>query len=334
MSEIKTDIDTAAFIPVIRFTPRFRTVRWGGRRIAGFKGIDLPSDRVGESWEISPLEGMETIVAEGPFKGLTLNELMRKHSDAILGTRLMRRFGCHFPLLIKFLDAEDDLSIQVHPDDQSSNGNGKTELWYIIDAVPGTHIYSGLNQELTPEQMRRHIDERSLADVLAKHFPETGDVFYIPAGRVHSAGAGNFLLEIQQPSDITYRLWDWDRRDQKGQLRELHVDQALSAIDYSQTDYGLVRPQLPADRETVVKRTPFFTVSVLNVVSRIKLPVSQRKSFRVLVSVEGSGTVTDPQGNVTAIKRGETLLVPEAIPYVNIASKHEEPLKVITIYIE
>lgn len=334
MSDTETNNDNKAPLPVMRFVPRFRTVRWGGRRIAGFKGVELPSDRVGESWEISPLEGMETFVADGPYEGMTPNELVHEFGSELMGEKLCSRFGARFPLLIKFIDAEDDLSIQVHPDDSASDGNGKTELWYIIDAAPGSHIYSGLNRELTPDEMVSLIENRDLADVLAKHYPQSGDVFYIPAGRVHSAGAGNFVLEIQQPSDITYRLWDWDRRDRDGRLRELHVEQALKAIDYSQTDYGLARPQLLSDRETVVKRTPFFTVTAMNIVSQVKLPVASRRSFCVLVAVEGSGIVTDPQNRKTTISRGQTLLVPASTEKVSITSKGDEPLRLITVYIE
>ncbi len=330
----KTNIKNEEAVSVLRFAPLFRTVRWGGRRLAAFKGVDLPTDRVGESWEISPLEGMETFVAEGPFEGMTLETLIRRYGTQIMGERLCARYGDRFPLLIKFLDAADDFSIQVHPDDQASNGNGKTELWYIIEASGGAHIYSGLNRELSAEEMRQRLDKRTLVNVLAKHYPQSGDVFYIPAGRVHSAGAGNFILEIQQASDITYRLWDWDRRDSHGRLRELHVDRALAAIDYSQTDYGLARPQLLDDRETMVKRTEFFTVTTLNIVTRVRLQVAERRSFRVLVAVDGAGIVTDPEGRQTVIERGQTLLVPAAIDNVDIVSTADTPLRLITVYIE
>jgi len=201
---------------LIRFTPHYRTVRWGGQRIAQFKNIHLEDTHVGESWEISSLEGMETVIAEGPLSGMTLTDLLRNYGEEILGEELHARFNEKFPLLIKFIDAEDDLSIQVHPDDKLSNGCGKTELWYIIDAQPGAHIYSGLNRTLTHREMTRILAERTITNVLAKHYSQPGDVFYLPAGRVHSIGAGNFVLEIQQPSDITYRLWDYDRRDADG----------------------------------------------------------------------------------------------------------------------
>ncbi len=318
---------------LIRFTPHYRTVRWGGQRIAQFKNIHLEDTHVGESWEISSLEGMETVIAEGPLSGMTLTDLLRNHGEEILGEKLHARFGEKFPLLIKFIDAEDDLSIQVHPDDEQSDGCGKTELWYIIDAQPGAHIYSGLNRTLTHREMTRILAERTITNVLAKHYAQAGDVFYLPAGRVHSIGAGNFVLEIQQPSDITYRLWDYDRRDADGNLRPLHIDRALQAVDYTQTDFGLARPQLLDDRETIIKRTPFFTVTALCVEEAVKLEVAARQSFRVLMVVEGSGTVEDSNCNTAIISRGHTVLVPASTEWVEIRAT-DRPMRVITAYIE
>lgn len=318
---------------LIRFTPHYRTVRWGGQHIAQFKNIHLEDTHVGESWEISSLEGMETVIAEGPLSGMTITDLLRNHGEEILGKKLHERFGEKFPLLIKFIDAEDDLSIQVHPDDKLSNGCGKTELWYIIDAQPGAHIYSGFNQKLTHGEMTRILNERTITNVLAKHYAQAGDVFYLPAGRVHSIGAGNFVLEIQQPSDITYRLWDYDRRDANGNLRPLHIDSALQAVDYTQTDFGLARPQLLDNRETVIKRTPFFTVTALCVEEAVKLEVSANQSFRVLMVVEGSGTIEDSNGNTAIISRGHTVLVPASTEWVEIRAT-DRPMRVITAYIE
>lgn len=318
---------------LIRFTPHYRTVRWGGSRIAQFKNIHLDDDHIGESWEISSLEGMETIIAEGPLSGMSLSTLLHEYGKEVLGEELYARFGEKFPLLIKFIDAEDDLSIQVHPDDTLSDGCGKTELWYIIDAQPGAHIYSGLNRTLTHCEMTRILADRTITNVLAKHYAQAGDVFYLPAGRVHSIGAGNFVLEIQQPSDITYRLWDYDRRDADGNLRPLHIERALQAVDYTQTDFGLARPQLLDDRETIIKRTPFFTVTALCVEDKVRLEVNARRSFRVLMVVEGSGTVNDSDGNSAVISRGHTVLVPASTDWVEIRAT-DRPMRVITAFIE
>jgi len=320
-------------IGLLRFVPHYRSVRWGGRRIAAFKNIELADDRVGESWEISALPQMESVVTGGVLDGLKLSEVLDRYGLEIMGETLLDRYKGRFPLLIKFIDAEDDLSIQVHPNDVHSDGNGKTELWYIIDSLPGSHIYSGFNQNLNPQTMRTLIDRRRVTEVLATHFSQMGDVYYLPAGRIHSIGAGNLVLEIQQSSDITYRLWDWDRRDSHGQLRELHVDKALEAVDFSQTDYGLARPQVLPDRETIVKRTPYFTVTAVKVVSRMTLPVESLKSFRILVAVEGDGVVTDDAGCACNITRGQSVLVPAAVDSVTIQAG-SQPLKLITAYIE
>lgn len=318
---------------ILRFTPRYRSVRWGGRRISTFKGVQLNDDRCGESWEISPVPQMETIVSKGPYEGLTLKRLLQNLGNQIMGPVLTQRYGHNFPILIKFIDAEEDLSIQVHPNDTAAEGKGKTELWYIIDALPGSRIYSGFNQNLTPDAMLQIINNREVASVMATHFSQQGDVFYLPAGRIHSIGAGNLILEIQQPSDITYRLWDWDRRDRQGNLRPLHIKQAMESVDFSQTDYGLAHPQLLDNRETIVKRSPYFTVTAARVNGQLTLPVKETQSFRILVAVEGTGTVTDSSGNQEEFNRGQTLLIPYATENVKIES-NGHPMKIITIYME
>lgn len=282
------------------------------------------------------MPGMLTTVAQGPLAGRTLPELLDADAEALLGRHLYARHGRHFPLLVKFIDARDDLSIQVHPHDEMAPGEGKTELWYIIDAEPGSKIYSGLNRKVDAADIARRLADRTLPDVLARHHAMAGDVFYLPAGRVHSIGAGNLLLEIQQPSDTTYRLWDFERRGLDGKLRPLHIDKALQAIDYDQTDYGLARPELLDGSETLVKRTPYFTVTALKVSGHqpVRLDIAATDSMRVLVAVDGQGTVTDAYGHKVAISRGQTVLVPAAARWVDIQADADAPLRLITAYIE
>lgn len=322
-------------IGILRFTPRYRTVRWGGERIAQFKNLaQSPGKRIGESWEISGLENEETVVAEGPFKGMSVSELLAVHGEAVLGRRLSERFGTFFPLLIKFIDAQDDLSIQVHPDDATApNGHGKTELWYIIKRDPGAYIYSGFNRRLNSEKLRGYMNANRLVDVLAKHNPVPGDVFYLPAGRIHSIGGGNLILEIQQTSGTTYRLWDYNRRDVDGKPRELHIEQALEVIDYGQTDYGLARPQMLIDFETIVKSTPYFTVTALQAMQPLMLEVKETDSPRILVAIDGAGLVSTDGGDPVEIRRGQTLLVAADTDKVLI-SPTTTPLKLITVFIE
>lgn len=325
----------AQSLGLLHFKPLFRSVRWGGTRLGNFKNIDsLPSERVGESWEISGLEGHETPVDGGRFDGKTITEILSEHGAQLLGEKLYSRYGNFFPLLVKFIDAEDDLSIQVHPDNANAEkGLGKTELWYIIKSEPGSYIYSGFNRPLTREKLTRFMDDNRLVDVLAKHFPSPGDVFYLPAGRIHSIGAGNLLLEIQQTSGITYRLHDYNRKDTDGKPRELHVRQALDVIDYSQTDFGLARPQMLIDCETRVKETPYFTVTSVQVMNLIKLEIAKTESPRIIVAIAGSGIIRDNFGNSAKIRQGHTVFVPANCDFVEIVAK-STPLKLLTVFIE
>lgn len=320
---------------ILRFEPLFRTVRWGGTRLSSFKrGVVLPSSTVGESWEISNLEGYETVVAEGPFIGRLMSDMISQFGREILGERLHGVFGNFFPLLVKFIDAEDDLSIQVHPDNNmAEQGRGKTELWYIIEAEKGSYIYSGFNRSLDENMLVSAIDNNRIVDLLAKHFCSPGDVFYIPPGRVHSIGAGNLILEIQQTSGTTYRLHDYGRKDIDGQPRELHVDKALQVVDYEETDFGLVHPQLLIDCETKVKKTPFFTVTAAQVMSELSLNIKKTDSFRIIVALSGSGEVISNTGERYRIERGQTLLVPAGMDSV-LVKAISTPMKIITVYIE
>ena len=191
----------------LRFKPYFKTVLWGGSRIASFKGVPPLNEPVGESWEISGLDGFVSVVSEGKYAGMTIEELIANFGGELRGRKVHRIYGNTFPLLIKFIDASKDLSIQVHPDDTLARERhgcwGKTELWYTLDPEPGAYIYSGLQASTTPEQLQKHIENNTFSDVLAKFTPNRGDLFYLPAGRIHSIGAGNLILEIQQTSDIT-----------------------------------------------------------------------------------------------------------------------------------
>ena len=184
---------------ILKFEPIFKSVIWGGQRIARFKGIAPQGDHIGESWELSPMEGNESVVAEGPFKGIGLNRLIADRGDEIMGTRLMKACGGRFPLLIKFIDSTDDLSVQVHPDDDLAarrhNGSlGKTEMWYSILPAEGAYLYAGFSRRLDADSFRSAVADNSIIDILRRHDTRPGDVFFLPAGRIHSIGRGNFVL--------------------------------------------------------------------------------------------------------------------------------------------
>ncbi len=217
--------------------PYFKSVIWGGERICKYKGVEQTEEKIGESWEISAVPGHESVVAEGPYKGMRITELIDCFGAELLGSKVMERYDGKFPLLVKLIDANDNLSVQVHPDDELAKKRhdslGKTEMWYIIDADKGAKIYSGLNREMTPEEYVARVADNTIEETLAVHDSHPGDIFFLPAGRVHAIGAGNLLAEIQESSDITYRIYDYERRDAQGNARELHTELAKDAIEYT-----------------------------------------------------------------------------------------------------
>lgn len=321
----------------LRFKPYYKQVLWGGNRIASFKGIEPHNSPVGESWEISGLDGFLSVVAEGPYSGRTIEQLLDELGDEILGRKIHRLYGNTFPLLIKFIDASKDLSIQVHPDDILARERhgcwGKTELWYTLDPEPGAYIYSGLQSSITPEQLQQHIEDNTFSDVLAKFTPRRGDLFYLPAGRIHSIGAGNLILEIQQTSDITYRVYDYNRTDLNGCKRELHIDLALDAIDFRVHEDYMRHIEPLVNREKVLKECPFFTATLINVDSRFRLQVARYNSFRIVIATRGNGAIIDNNGNETSIRQGDTLLVPASTRWIDIVP-HSDSLEVVTAYIQ
>ena len=235
---------------MIKFEPLLKQTLWGGSKIIPFKHLDAQLENVGESWEISGVSGNETIVANGQYKGMSLNQLVRELKGSLVGEENYQRFGDEFPLLIKFIDACQDLSIQVHPTDEIAHrqgkSRGKTEMWYTLESAPGAQLYNGLKQQITPEQYKEMVADDTITDALARYEVKEGDVFFIPAGRIHAIGAGCFVAEIQQTSDVTYRIYDFKRKDKNGNYRELHTQLASESIDYTvldnyRTDYEPVK---------------------------------------------------------------------------------------------
>lgn len=312
-------------LPVLKFNPYFKSVIWGGSRIARFKGIPSQGDDIGESWELSPMPGHESVVSDGEFKGMTLNELVARYPAEILGKKVDAKWHGNFPLLVKFIDSNDDLSIQVHPDDalarERHNSLGKTEMWYSILPSEGAYLYAGFNREMTPDKFRAMIADNTIVSALGKFFVKPGDVFFLPAGRVHAIGKGNLLVEIQEASDITYRIYDYDRRDAQGNPRELHVEQSVGAVNYN--DVGQEAKNIvPENGATIeVERCEYFTTSVSDVNGTLDLDLAPLDSFTILIGLSGSLTVTDPEGRTTLLPAGQTLLVPASIPSLRIEGK-------------
>ncbi len=270
----------------IRFKPYFKSVIWGGKRICKYKDIEQPQDKIGESWEISAVEGQESIVADGPYKGMSITQLVERFGPELLGRDVFDRYGGQFPLLIKLIDANDNLSVQVHPDDalaKERHGSlGKSEMWYIISAEEGAKIYSGLNRKMTPEEYVRRVKDGNIEEVLAVHDSRPGDVYFLPAGRVHAIGGGNLLAEIQESSDITYRIYDYGRRDANGNTRELHTEQAKDAIDYTYYENYKSIPPASNVADAVIAECEHFTVTRVLLDWEMELLLS-KDSFTVLM---------------------------------------------------
>lgn len=301
-------------IPPLKFRPILKSAIWGGEKIAPLKGIETDQKKIGESWEISGVPGNESVVANGPDAGLTLTQMIEKYKGALVGDKNYERFGTKFPLLIKIIDAAGDLSLQVHPDDelamQRHNSLGKTEMWYIVDTEPNAVICAGLAKEITPDDYVAKVADNSLMEVVAHHKSHPGDVFFLPAGRIHSIGAGNLLVEVQETSDITYRIYDFGRVDAvTGKPRQLHVDEAKDAIDY--TVYGdyVTTPGKPVDGIADLVHCGHFDVYRLDFDGKRAMYLSSN-SFGTFTCIDGSFTVTDDRGNEVSLKKGESMLVP------------------------
>lgn len=318
---------------IYTFQPILKQTIWGGRRIASFKNLEDAPDSVGESWEISGVAGNESIVVGGPDYGLTLTQLIERHGAAITGEANYRRFGTEFPLLIKFIDANDDLSVQVHPDDDLArarhNSRGKTEMWYVIDASRGAHLKSGLKSPLSPEEYPDAVADNTICDRLAEYEVAPGDLFFLPAGRVHSIGAGCFIAEIQQTSDITYRIYDFNRVGADGRPRELHTELAKDAIDYTvYPDYRTHYTARPRALTPLVK-CGYFTVELAEIDDCV-LSFPQVDSFIVVVAVGGAVTI-EADGETIVLPRGQSALIPACVIAASLRS--DMPARALIAYL-
>lgn len=312
----------------LKFKPILKSTLWGGERIIPFKQLDCQQEQVGESWEISDVPGDESVVAEGADAGKNLTQLMEEYKGKLVGEENYKRFQGKFPLLIKFIDAKQDLSIQVHPDDELAmkrhQSMGKTEMWYIIDNTGGqAHLYSGLKKQITPQEYADMIENNTICDALDKYDVQPGDVFFLPAGRIHSIGAGCFLAEIQQTSNITYRIYDFNRRDKNGNLRELHTELSKDAIDYTVSDDYRTHYEPRKDEPVELVSCPYFTTSVYNLTETMNMDYSELDSFIIYICMKGACTVTDNEGNRISVKAGESVLFPATTQNLEVVPEGE-----------
>lgn len=298
----------------LKFNAFLKQTIWGGNKIIPFKHLDSHLENVGESWEISGVKGHQTIVSEGEYAGRALNEVVEELKGKLIGESNYEQFGNEFPLLIKFIDARQDLSIQVHPTDEiakkQGKSRGKTEMWYIMDSDKDAHLRSGLKKKITPAEYKEMVENDTILDAIADYSVKEGDCFFLPAGRIHSIGKGCFLAEIQQTSDVTYRIYDFKRKDKNGNYRELHTDLAAECINYEVlNDYRTVYTSQKNQGVSLV-HCPYFHTAVYDLDEPMTLDYSELDSFVILIGVKGEGTIVDNEGNETSLRAGETILIP------------------------
>lgn len=294
-----------------KFTPIVKTLIWGT-----------------ESWQISGVSGNETMSQDGQ----SLNQLVSKGRERLVGKANYQRFGDEFPLLVKFIDAKRDLSIQVHPSDEVARRHGKdrgkTEMWYVMDSAPEASLYNGLKKEITPEQYKAMIADGTICEALAQYHVKEGDCFYIPSGRIHSIGPGTFLAEIQQTSDVTYRIYDYKRKDKDGNERQLHTQEALESIDFTVLDdyRTLYTPQQNISQPLVA--CPFFNTAVYDLTEPMTIDYSELDSFVILIGLKGEGTLF-VDGEEVTFRTGDSILIPACVKEV----RSEGTIKFLETYV-
>ena len=319
----------------LKFKTIYKDKIWGGQKIRTYLHKDFgPLPNCGETWEISGAKSDVSVVDNGALRGETIATILEKYQAELVGKTVYGRFGNVFPLLVKFIDANEDLSIQVHPGDelaQKRHGSfGKTEMWYVIEADKGSTLISGFNKEITEQEYLDKFNSGHLTDILNKEDVAAGDVFFLPAGRVHTIGKGLLIAEIQQTSDITYRIYDFDRVDDKGNKRELHVEQALAAIDYKHYPDYKTKYRLRKNESVELVSCPYFTTNLLDFTRGTKKDYSTLDSFVIYVCLEGEFNIIHNNSDYP-VKMGDCILLPKSIDNVELTT--ESGFKILESYI-
>ncbi len=323
----------------IKFIPILKEKIWGGSKLIDVlhkKSNDLQSENIGESWEISTVKDNISVVSEGIYKGKNLLELINEFPKELLGEKIAKQFPDEFPLLIKYIDANDDLSIQLHPDDtiakKRHNSFGKTEMWYIMQVDENAEIIVGFNKKVDTKTYKKHLNKGKITDILNTEKVKKGDVYFIPTGRVHAIKAGVLLAEIQQTSDITYRIFDWNRTDNQGNSRELHTDYAIDAMDFDIPKTYKTEYQTIINESNPVVDCPYFTTNLLPLDGKKELNFSNRDSFTIFMCVSGNTVIHTPNKK-TSLNYGETVLIPHHLKKINISSINGSA-KLLEVYIK
>ncbi len=322
----------------LKFKPILKERIWGGNKLQSLFGKKIPkgTEGCGESWEISGIEEDVSTVQNGFLAGNSLNELIEIYMGDLVGEKVYEKFGEEFPLLIKLIDANETLSIQVHPDDEIAkkrhHAYGKTEMWYIIDAEPNSEIITGFKRDITTDEYLRALKNDSINELLHREKAIKNDVFFIPAGRVHAIGKGILLAEIQQTSDITYRIFDWNRIDSSGKPRELHTDLAIDVIDFNQSKNPKTHPTEEVNKTTELASCPFFTVNRLILTNSIQRDYNILDSFVIFLCIDGQCSIIYGSGESEIMKQGELVLIPAELK--NIIIRPMSKCTILEIYIK
>lgn len=316
----------------LKFTPIFKDKIWGGQKIKTVLGRDfgeLPN--AGESWDISGVEGNESIVCNGALAGNSLAELVEVYMGDLVGDKVYAKHGNQFPLLVKVIDANDALSIQVHPDDEMAaerhNSLGKTEMWYLLAADNDASLISGFNSEISKEEYLALVENATLEEALRSYPVKQGDVFFMPAGRVHAIGKGCLIAEIQETSDITYRIYDFNRVDDKGNHRELHTELAVDAIDFSYIENANIEYKLKNNEPCNVVDCQHFTTNILKIEGSTERNYEDLDSFVILMGAEGETTIVCDGCEEVTIAMGESVLIPAALNKITFKSQNGKLLE-------
>ncbi|RSC93788.1 type I phosphomannose isomerase catalytic subunit [Tenacibaculum singaporense] len=313
---------------LLRFTPILKQKIWGGKKLNQLLHKKSDGSNIGESWEISDVDGDESVVSNGNLKGRTLRSLLKEYRHDLVGDYVYKTFGEQFPLLIKFIDAKEVLSIQVHPDDDLAGlqeSFGKTEMWYVMQADNEANIIIGFKENSNKEEYIHHLNNKTLLSILNVDKVSKGDVYFVPPGRVHAIGAGLLIAEIQQTSDITYRIYDWDRKDIDGNYRELHTEKALEAIDFSAKKSYKTTYKKQKNVANQVVTCPYFTTNILLVGGKKEIDLSKKDCFVIYMCVEGEVTFFY-ESQQEVVRKGETILIPACIDKVEILSENSSEL--------
>lgn len=314
-----------------KFEPIVKERLWGGTKLRDVLGKRIESEITGESWELSAVKGDVSVVSNGELANTSLKDIIDNDAEGLLGKSVVKRFGADFPILIKFIDAKQDLSIQLHPNDalakERHDSLGKTEMWYIMDADPKAELIVGFNKNVTKEEYTESLINDSLLDLLNYEQVTEGDTFFINTGKIHAIGAGVMLAEIQQTSDVTYRVFDFNRKDKEGNYRELHTELALDAIDYEKKDDFKVTYSTALNAPNAMVQCPYFSTNFIQVNQDIVFDISQRDSFTILMCVGGEAIVKTDEGEVV-VNKGETVLLPAISKKIELKSKGAKLLEV------